>query len=120
MFGEEKAKPNLQALALGYELAPNPVWELPPPQFQTGERMLISGGQAVGAGTIAAGCRFLAAYPMTPGTPVMEFLAPRAERFGIVVESIWPWVPPTAEPEPWSPPPEEGSPSWWRASPWRG
>jgi len=34
--------------------------------------------------------------------------------------SIWPWVPPTAEPEPWSPPPEEGSPSWWRASPWRG
>ncbi|MGB9757079.1 MAG: hypothetical protein ACP5LK_03170 [Candidatus Bipolaricaulaceae bacterium] len=82
MFGEEKAKPNLQALALGYELAPNPVWELPPPQFQTGERMLISGGQAVGAGTIAAGCRFLAAYPMTPGTPVMEFLAPRAERFG--------------------------------------
>jgi len=40
----------------------------------------------MGAGAIAAGCKFLAAYPMTPGTPVMEFLAQRSERFGIVVE----------------------------------
>ncbi|MFN3347081.1 MAG: 2-oxoacid:acceptor oxidoreductase subunit alpha, partial [Candidatus Bipolaricaulaceae bacterium] len=40
----------------------------------------------VGACAIAAGCRFLAAYPMTPGTPVLEFLAQRADRYGLVVE----------------------------------
>ena len=85
VFGE-KAEPNLQALALGYEHGTPPVWELPGPQFGPGERMLLTGGQAVGAGAIAAGCKFLAAYPMTPGTPVMEFLAQRSERFGIVVE----------------------------------
>lgn len=85
VFGE-KAESNLQALSLGYEHGSPPAWDLPGPQFGPGERMLLTGGQAVGAGAIAAGCKFLAAYPMTPGTPVMEFLAQRSERFGIVVE----------------------------------
>ncbi len=85
VFGE-KADLNLQALSLGYGHGSPAVWELPGPRFGPGERMLLTGGQAVGAGAIAAGCKFLAAYPMTPGTPVMEFLAQRSERFGIVVE----------------------------------
>ncbi|MCS7216829.1 MAG: 2-oxoacid:acceptor oxidoreductase subunit alpha [Candidatus Bipolaricaulota bacterium] len=85
VFGA-KAGPNLQAFALGWERAPGPAWELPPPRFGPGERMLLTGGQAVGAGALAAGCRFLAAYPMTPGTPVLEFLAQRGERYGVVVE----------------------------------
>lgn len=82
----EKSAPNIHALEMGWELASEKVWELPRPQFAQGERMLLTGGQAVGAGAIAAGCRFLAAYPMTPGTPVLEFLAQRSERFGLVVE----------------------------------
>ena len=85
LFGE-KSPPNLQAFELGWELVSQTAGELPPPQFSPGERMLLTGGQAVGAGAIAAGCRFLASYPMTPGTPVMEFLAQRATRYGIVVE----------------------------------
>lgn len=85
VFGEKSA-PNLQALEIGWDLVPHAKWELPPPQFAQGGRMLLTGGQAVGAGAIAAGCRFLASYPMTPGTPVMEFLAQRATRYGIVVE----------------------------------
>ncbi|GAB4311665.1 MAG: 2-oxoacid:acceptor oxidoreductase subunit alpha [Candidatus Bipolaricaulota bacterium] len=84
-FGD-RAEPNLRALALGYDQVPDRRWRLPPPQFQAGEAMLLTGGQAVGAGAIAAGCRFLAAYPMTPGTPVMEFLAGHAARYGILVE----------------------------------
>ncbi|MBC7099922.1 2-oxoacid:acceptor oxidoreductase family protein, partial [Candidatus Bipolaricaulota bacterium] len=85
VFGE-KSQPNLLALEMGWELAPPCEWALPLPRFSSGEWMLLTGGQAVGAGAIAAGCRFLAAYPMTPGTPVMEFLAQRAERYGLVVE----------------------------------
>jgi len=84
-FGE-KAEPNLRALALGYEQVRGEVGRLPPPQFGRGEKMLLTGGQAVGAGAIAAGCRFLSSYPMTPGTPVMEFLAHYAAEYGIVVE----------------------------------
>ncbi|MDD5453508.1 MAG: 2-oxoacid:acceptor oxidoreductase subunit alpha, partial [Candidatus Bipolaricaulis sp.] len=84
-FGE-KAEPNLRALALGYEQVWGEVGRLPPPQFGRGEKMLLTGGQAVGAGALAAGCRFLSSYPMTPGTPVMEFLARHAAEYGIVVE----------------------------------
>lgn len=84
-FGE-KAEPNLRALALGHEQVRGEVGRLPPPQFGRGEKMLLTGGQAVGAGALAAGCRFLSSYPMTPGTPVMEFLARHAAEYGIVVE----------------------------------
>jgi len=84
-FGE-KAEPNLRALALGHEQVRGGVGRLPPPQFGRGEKMLLTGGQAVGAGALAAGCRFLSSYPMTPGTPVMEYLARHAAEYGIVVE----------------------------------
>ncbi len=85
VFGE-KAQPNLEAVEMGYEAV-----DLGPlisslPCFSQGNYMLMTGGQAVGAGAIAAGCRFLSSYPMTPGTPVMEFLAKHAGRYGIVVE----------------------------------
>ncbi|MBC7221211.1 2-oxoacid:acceptor oxidoreductase subunit alpha [Candidatus Bipolaricaulota bacterium] len=84
-FGD-KAEPNLRALDLGYAHSPEARWTLAPPQFRAGEAMLLTGGQAVGAGAIAAGCRFLASYPMTPGTPVLEFLAGHAVQYGILVE----------------------------------
>ncbi|HEU68882.1 MAG TPA: hypothetical protein ENN53_06700 [Candidatus Acetothermia bacterium] len=66
-FGE-RAEPNLRALALGQEQVRDGPWCLPCRQFERGEKMLLTGGQAVGMGAIAAGCRFLASYPMTPRT----------------------------------------------------
>ncbi len=57
-----------------------------PPAAATSERVLLSGSEAFALGALAGGCDFLAAYPMTPSTGVMTFLAPLAERFGVVVE----------------------------------
>ena len=48
--------------------------------------MLISGHEAVALGAAAGGCNFLAAYPMSPSTGVLTFLAKHAAEFGIVVE----------------------------------
>jgi 2-oxoglutarate ferredoxin oxidoreductase subunit alpha len=48
-------------------------------------RMLLNGNEAIALGAIAAGCKFIAAYPMTPVTSIMEYLAPRAKELGIVV-----------------------------------
>jgi 2-oxoglutarate ferredoxin oxidoreductase subunit alpha len=50
------------------------------------DMMLISGNEAVGLGALAAGVQFLAAYPMTPSTGVMTYVAINADRFGVVVE----------------------------------
>ncbi len=50
------------------------------------EMMLVSGNEAVGLGALAAGIQFLAAYPMTPSTGVMTFVAANADKFNVVVE----------------------------------
>ena len=48
--------------------------------------ILINGNQAVGLGALAAGLQFLAAYPMTPSTGVMTYVAANADKFNVVVE----------------------------------
>lgn len=47
--------------------------------------MLLNGNEAISLGAIAAGCKFMAAYPMTPVTSIMEYLASKAEEFGLAV-----------------------------------
>lgn len=47
---------------------------------------LLSGAEAMALGALAGGCNFIAAYPMTPATGVMTFLAQQAKAFGLVVE----------------------------------
>ena len=48
-------------------------------------RMLLNGNEAMSIGAIAAGCKFMSAYPMTPMTSIMEYLAAKSEEFGLVV-----------------------------------
>jgi len=48
----------------------------------SGERLLLSGNQALAIGAIAAGCRFYAGYPITPATDIMEFLAAEFPKIG--------------------------------------
>ncbi len=49
------------------------------------ERML-DGTEAIAMGAILGGCNFIASYPMSPSTGVLQFLAKESERFGIAVE----------------------------------
>lgn len=51
-----------------------------------GGRMLLNGNQAIALGALAAGVRFYAAYPMTPSTSIMDYLAGKMSDTGIVVE----------------------------------
>lgn len=48
--------------------------------------MLLDGTSGVGLGALMSGCQFYAAYPMTPSTGVLNFMAARSKRHGIVVE----------------------------------
>lgn len=49
-------------------------------------RYLLSGNEALGLGALLAGCTFYSAYPMTPSTGILNFLADRAQEYGLVVE----------------------------------
>jgi 2-oxoglutarate ferredoxin oxidoreductase subunit alpha len=46
------------------------------------DRLLISGNAATGLGAVRGGIRFAAAYPITPATEILEWLAPRLKRLG--------------------------------------
>ena len=82
-FGD-RAEVNLRALELEAERASPGPWELP--RGDPEGRHFLSGAQGVGFGALVAGCRFLASYPMTPGTAVMVYLASKSEKYGVVVE----------------------------------
>ncbi len=45
-------------------------------------KWLLSGNEAVGFGALRGGIRFAAAYPITPATEIVEYLAPRLEKVG--------------------------------------
>lgn len=49
-------------------------------------QLLITGNQAIGLGALLSGCKFFAAYPMSPATSIMVYLAEQAHAHGIVVE----------------------------------
>ncbi|MFZ2147723.1 MAG: 2-oxoacid:acceptor oxidoreductase subunit alpha [Sedimentisphaerales bacterium] len=50
------------------------------------DQMLLSGTEAVALGAIAGGCNFISAYPMSPSTGVLVFLAKHAKDFSIIAE----------------------------------
>ena len=47
-----------------------------------GRRWLISGNEAAGYGAIRGGVRFVAAYPITPATELLEWMAPALAKIG--------------------------------------
>ncbi len=49
-------------------------------------KLLIGGSEAIALGAIASGCKFYSAYPMTPSTGIMNYLASKEKEYGIVVE----------------------------------
>lgn len=48
--------------------------------------MLINGVDAIALGAISSGCKFYSAYPMTPSTGIMNYIAGKGKEYGIIVE----------------------------------
>lgn len=49
-------------------------------------KLLMTGNQAIALGAAAAGCKFLAQYPMTPASTVMHWMATHSHSLGVVVK----------------------------------
>ena len=56
--------------------------KLPAPKPSSARRWLLSGNEATGLGAIRGGVRFAAAYPITPATEILEWLAPSLTKVG--------------------------------------
>ncbi len=49
-------------------------------------RLILNGNEAFALGALAGGCRFVSAYPMTPGSPVLHWFADHAEAYDVVTK----------------------------------
>ncbi len=84
--GEKILEQNLTAFRSGIEYARRYLDKLN--RFRLSEpegkdlRVILSGNQAIGFGAIAAGCKVAVGYPITPASPVLEFLARHLPKFG--------------------------------------
>lgn len=82
--------PSLAAVAAGRAAAAGMPRQYPlaPPLPREGPRWLLTGNEAAGYGALKGGVRFVAAYPITPATELLEWLAPAlAEVGGTLVQA---------------------------------
>ena len=81
------AENNVRAARAGYEYARSEYkgsfFHLKP--LSDAKKMLLTGNDAIALGAVAAGCKFMAAYPMTPTTSIMEYMAARSRDFDLVM-----------------------------------
>lgn len=85
--GEDVIRGNINAATAGKDYVASHCsacnFVLAPP---SNPKMLIAGIEALAFGAVASGCRFYSAYPMTPSTGIMNYLAGKGAEYGIVVE----------------------------------
>lgn len=80
--GEAVVTSSLACVMAGYDQDMVPVTVAPTPREASGERWDISGNEACGLGALRGGIRFVAAYPITPASEMLEWMAPRLELLG--------------------------------------
>jgi 2-oxoglutarate ferredoxin oxidoreductase subunit alpha len=71
--GYDHARENF--VPLGYE------WT-----FTRIRRPFVTGNELIALGAVAAGCKFYSAYPMTPASSILHWMASHGERCGVVVK----------------------------------
>lgn len=76
--GQQVVAKNMEAIKAGYDYLKNQltdeseVMELAEADGQN--RLFMIGNDAIALGALAGGCRFMAAYPITPASEIMEYL----------------------------------------------
>lgn len=87
-FDGQTAAQNELALQSGYQAAAKicPGCFTLPLINERRRNLFLDGNQLLGMSSLASGCRFLSAYPMTPATGIMTYLAAKQAQYGLVVE----------------------------------
>ncbi len=87
-FGEA----GLKSVELGYRFAKQIIrqfgisnFQLPKLLAKKKEKIFVTGNESVALGAIAGGCQFYCAYPMTPSTSILHYLAKHQRETGIMV-----------------------------------
>ncbi len=85
----EIAEQNTAAATAGYAHVRTGIpefWLRLAPGDAPADRLLVDGNEAIGLGALAAGIGFYAAYPMTPASSILHFMAAHERAAGVVVK----------------------------------
>ncbi|HEX6972695.1 MAG TPA: 2-oxoacid:acceptor oxidoreductase subunit alpha, partial [Limnochordia bacterium] len=89
--GETIQNQNKEALRRGYTYAAEHFSDATQFHLEPGDgkaRLLLTGNEAIGLGALAAGCRLIAAYPITPASDILEWLVRHLpEHGGVAVQA---------------------------------
>ncbi|NIS69064.1 MAG: 2-oxoacid:acceptor oxidoreductase subunit alpha, partial [Proteobacteria bacterium] len=89
-FKPKVAELNVKAAKKGYDYAQENYaddfdYRLQRTALAGKRKIFLTGNEAIGLAAIRAGCKFYAAYPMTPATPLLHFLAPLDREYSMIV-----------------------------------
>jgi 2-oxoglutarate ferredoxin oxidoreductase subunit alpha len=84
--GSDVTAGNIKAARAGYDYTQGNSYHLKlPPVPSHPPYMLLNGNESLSIGALAAGCKFAAGYPMTPSSPILEYLAKKSQKYGVVM-----------------------------------
>lgn len=90
--GEKIAEDNVVAARAGFDFAleygAQKLNQKIKPISGSNKRMLLHGNEALALGTMVGGCKFIAGYPMTPATPILEYLADKGRDYNVVAVHV--------------------------------
>jgi 2-oxoglutarate ferredoxin oxidoreductase subunit alpha len=85
--GDKVIDLNVSLLSAGYEYAKSKAKPLSKTfKFSKTRRPFVTGNEVFGIAAAAAGCKFYSAYPMTPASTILHWMANHAEQAGICVK----------------------------------
>jgi 2-oxoglutarate/2-oxoacid ferredoxin oxidoreductase subunit alpha len=87
--GDDIVRRNQACARGGYEFAQRTFRQICPcrlpPISRPESRLFMSGAEAVGLSAVLSGLQFYAGYPMSPSTPILEYVAARGIEHGVMV-----------------------------------
>jgi 2-oxoglutarate ferredoxin oxidoreductase subunit alpha len=86
--GEKVVNDNVSAAWAGYSFARGECERIGcsaiQPKIGDESLLLVNGNEAISLGALAAGCKFLAGYPMTPASSILEYIVDKGRQYGAV------------------------------------
>jgi len=90
--GQKITEDNVSAGRVGFDFAREHGAQRLSQQIQPlpgiNKRMLLNGNEALALGAMAGGCKFISGYPMTPASPILEYLADKVRHYDVVAMHV--------------------------------
>jgi 2-oxoglutarate ferredoxin oxidoreductase subunit alpha len=87
--GDKIVADNIQAARAGFDFARQHTnGQKLKPIDGAPRRILLNGNESLSVGALAGGCKFVAGYPMTPSSSILEYIADKSLRYNVVMVHV--------------------------------